>query len=1082
MLTWKHYAYIADCRGAKMADSCENQIQQLGLFNVGEVEAAKHWIKTAKSLPNEFFEYTPSEFGVYCGLQTGLVFPLGPTAIFSKVYGVREVWAYYLLKGFTINPLPTPTDEQQFIIDQRCGCFTINAGPGTGKTSTILRRAYKYASEGVLIISYSNKSTKIIKDDFMEYPRHRGVIGYKAYSKKEGPYPIVIATVDSLAHYITSKGCIQDADHSYDDTIAEAIRALSYGKSIPFKHIIVDEAQSIPDFRAQVILGLYASGNHTSLTIFGDPRQINSAAGGWFSKLWAINQYQFSFFQRISGGADRLMVIPEVVEDQDMNDLLAAITDGSSIASNTSDAAHSDTRGVKIQLFDPNNYQAQVRTIATVKHSLSWCHRFKNQRLLDLHNDLSATRPHLHVPLRSLQPLPDLGPIRCYDIGPVYSETGMIDFIKYLKSAYVDSGYCKQKDICFILPSIDKSNLTSRKAQRLAAIIKDVGLSCYTRKEGSFQPEAICITTAYDSKGTEFPITINYCFDEFPRYFPQIPMTVAEGLIYIFCTRSIKEMIFLSHGKFVPPKGVNPKFLSYSASLSNSPSTGHQVERKDSKLEAKAVSVTEIVGHHGFLKLLHINNYLITSAPETPFATRDGSGSNNPSKEEKEEKEGNFPKLPAFNIGTPALNGVLAGLVIETLVGNRHLNIFYCLVNSQYIVMDDIQYNSAVRNGCICNGVWNTRDNNFGKVVIKREVVNSIRDVEIERLKNIIQRSILSLDYNQWGFLAQLTSWIAGDNMNARYDLIEVDQPFPIDEFVAVATKLLSLFSPSSSILNSEGVEVEKVLEFGYTMGACDILFHDLIVELKYTKTITNQHRHQVLLYNACLQRPRHTAVYNLKTGVFELVTSNRNPYDWRYIMDAFVTIKNHTELVTCRQNRGGIPQRLAPPELYVADTEFFDTIFDFAMVNLNDPYTSIVQPLRSHHPKAPIWLADHHKEWKLQELTELLRYAPEDISTSFAKLEVHAKLQNSTVLYYTAKNDIVYPLKYGMKGFDLAPILRAKAKTNGTSTEAAFSIRLGEIYDVLVTPMDFQPHLHQHLALTDSLLLYEFYHLGHLD
>ena len=88
----------------------------------------------------------------------------------------------------------------------------------------------------------------------------------------------------------------------------------------------------------------------------------------------------------------------------------------------------------------------------------------------------------------------------------------------------------------------------------------------------------------------------------------------------------------------------------------------------------------------------------------------------------------------------------------------------------------------------------------------------------------------------------------------------------------------------------------------------------------------------------------------------------------------------------------------------------------------------------------------------------------------------------NRIVKYYQAQQDVILSNYYGFGAQDLNPQLASLATANGCSIEAAVRVRLGEIYDLLSIPLDFQRHLHQHSALTDALLLYEMFHLGYLS
>ena len=203
----------------------------------------------------------------------------------------------------------------------------------------------------------------------------------------------------------------------------------------------------------------------------------------------------------------------------------------------------------------------------------------------------------------------------------------------------------------------------------------------------------------------------------------------------------------------------------------------------------------------------------------------------------------------------------------------------------------------------------------------------------------------------------------------------------------------------------------------------------------------------------------------------------------WRYIIDVYGTIKNHVDLVTSRKNKLIAKGRLLPippQNLYAADSEFDSTgVFDYALINLSDPYSSIVQPLQTMSTFAISWIAKHHKFWEPNQLRLLFAIAPKNLDEQFYKL---GKVEGSTIMYYKATEDISLSRKFGMKGFDLSSIISKLGAKHGVSTESQVMVKLGEIYDLLVEPMEFIQHLHQHSALTDALVLYELYHLGLLQ
>lgn len=1035
MLKLKHYAFIASERkyppGLSLTDY-KNKIQYL---TEAEADQLDKWNTTAAAVGYSYPEYTPSELAVYLGMKTGFMCPITPiSTVFSGKMGKNYILAYYICKGYNVNHVrPVFTEEQSQLIRFETGAAIVNAGPGTGKTTTAVERAFYWKSQRVLIISYSNEAIRELHKRFKEYPGHRGQIGFKEHTKSTGEaYPIVITTVDSLAWFITGKGSISEADSSHDTAIRDCVSAVSYGQGPPFLHIIVDEAQDIDEQRGLIIRLLYATGKYKSIAIFGDPRQRISAAGQWYSDLWVSGKYTVEMqVKRAPGMVTAPPVAGPVTTMKSVSDL-----DDMGFLPRRVVASHSP------------EYISTPITIDVGKVGLRISHRFKNKRLLDIHNDLSRHREQLHVELQTPVVQEDYGQIKCVNIGEHQGEAGLSFFANFIKESYIGSKYCSPSDICIIMPSVASDNATSKKSRRLCAVFKDVGLNCYTRREGCFLPNGILITTIHSVKGKEFKVVILYCMSEFPRWFPQIPSNIADSLIYVANTRAKSEIIYLCNETFVPPRGLPAAHIQM---------LGGRLEKSSSvdiHLEAHPFPVTEMISSHGFTRLLDVNCYRC-----------------------EVDREHTFPRIPSFNVGNERIRGVLAGMVVETLVIGKHLPVFEKISSKRYFSMSQGEYSSALRNGKICNGVWLGSDVRYGSIVLRQDSVNGIRPDEIEKLLDIVEHKTLSeFEWKDWCLLAQVYDFVCSDHMNARYDIEIPGGAFPFDAFNEVADALKTVFGHG---------EAEVNVSFSWSVGSCDLVFPGAVVELKATRNISPEHLIQAMVYNACLQKPRDVYVYNILSGQIVSVKSEQHILLWRYIIDVYGTIRNHIDITTWRRNKliaAGKKLKPVPLNVYVADTEFSTAgIFDFAMVDINNPYASIVQPLYSESPFAVEWIAQHHEFWKPDQLRVLFAKAKKlpDLAEPFYKL---GNVSQSLVAYYKAHEDVAIPSQYFMKAHDLNSQISKLGVQHGSSTEYSMFVKLGEIYDLLVEPLEFQKHLHQHSALTDALILYELYHLGYLE
>lgn len=1063
MLKTRHLAYIAHKRELVGVIGKANLIRELGEITDDEMTIINKWESITNTIPTNIYnEYSTSELAVYLSIRTGFHCSLSPiSTVFGTKDGSRALLAFYILKGYNINhPKPLFTDQQEILCNFNEGPVIVNAGPGTGKTTVGVERAFRKAHEGVIIVSYSNEAVREIYKRFKEYPNHRGKVGFKKMKKPKSNelYPIVVTTLDSLAWTLSGRGSIEESNSSHGLAVKDALSAIAHGKVSPHRHLIVDEAQDIDEERGEMVKLIYATGKFSSMLILGDPRQRISQSGLWYTDLWITQTYTSVIYRKPE---------PTIKVEPITSDNYLGISEAN-IITNTEDLMNSNLNDLNnmlnnldlvddieekdIKLTDKNtiiddSYIKMDVTVKVHRIGLTISHRFKNQTILDLHNDLSSNRPDLDVQLESQSKLENYGKFKAFNIGKHYNESGMKEFADFIKSAYIDSKYCSPKDICVIMPSITSQNATSKKGQRLCAIFKESGILCYTRKEGSYLPNGVLVTTIHSVKGKEFKIVIIYCMGEFPKYHPQIPNEQADSLIYVANTRAKNEIIYLCNENFIPPNGVNLKYFNAVGGTNLGVSTGKEITLKPNPFK-----VTDMVTSHGWSTLLRVNDYKVEA-----------------------DEYHQCPSIPDFEFSTPRVKGILCGMIIQTLVSNKHLDMFQKLNDGKCITLTNTEYISRCRKGDICNGIWIFPDENRYKIVMTEDGVNNIRPSEAKELFIIMKKEIKDLEWKDWILLVKINDYICGDHMLSRYEIDIPKGKFPYEDFKAISDILVGSFGPG---------EPEVMVMFSWAIGSCDILFKDVILELKTTSSIMPEHRQQLMIYNACLPKAKIPYIFNLTDGRLERIKSKQHVLQWKYIIDVYGTIRNHCAIVVQRKNNlisKGVKLPKIPLNYYVADTEFDKSgIFDFAMVNLSNPYMSIVQPLFSLSTFAVNWLSKHHEFWKPEELKVLFSVSRKygDLDNSFYQL---GNLMGSTVCYYKAKEDAIIPSMYKMQTKDWGSTICRYASTIGASTESAVSVKLGEFYDLLVHPLEFQEHLHQHSALTDSLVLYELYHLGHI-
>jgi hypothetical protein len=1037
----RHYAFIASLRGIDGITGKSNLQKVITKFSTEEIKLIASWEETTRTVPITMYsDYSPSELSVYLGMETGFYCSLNPiSTLFGSKDGRQALIAYYIFNGYSVDyPRPIFTDEQKHLCDFPEGAVVVNAGPGTGKTTIGVERAFRKSHEGVLIVSYSNEAAREIYKRFKKYPAHRGKVSFKDLHKQGSNelYPIVVTTLDSLAWKLSGKGSIGESESSHDTAVKDAISAISHGKVLPFKHIISDESQDIDDLRGQMVKLLYATGGFQSILILGDPRQRISEAGLWYSDMWVKSYYDCIIYKKCAPKPIKTFT-PDYKVETNFN-----IGDFGSLMS--VDDIKDDLKLTDI-VTKSKDYERVEKRVDVVKIGLTYSHRFKSRQLLELHNTLSSKRLSLHVELRETQLLRDYGKFKCYNVGGGHDRGGMSEFASFIKTSYIDTKFCSPKDICVIVPSVSSDNATSKKSQMLCSVFADNGLNCYTRREGSFIPNAILVTTIQSVKGKEFAVVIIYCMSEFPKFHPHIPFEQADSLIYVASTRAKLETIFLCNGVFTPPRGINIDMLTPvgGASLSE----GSQVTFE---IRPRCYSVNEMVESRDWSKLIHSNDYSVEveSEYECPII-----------EDTDLENEGLMVEVHSFIFKTIITGSFPKCIIVYNL--NKSFKVSGC------------NYSSFIRDGQVADGLWLNPDERYHHVVL-RDGINELTSSDIELLLNLKDKALPTITWNEWIKITRVYIKMAKD-YSLTMDKVSIPSgPTPYELFKTATDALIGAFGRCVS---------NVIVKFSWTIGYCDLVFRDVIIQINTRGSATPDDKQKAMVTASCYPKNNiPVMIYSLKTGKLEKLTSDQHILTWRYIVDVYGTIKNHVNIVTQRKNEALSKGRLIkdiPLNVYVADTEFEKAgIFDFAMVNLTDPFLSIVQPLRSYSNFAVSWIADHHIFWKPQDLSIMFRNSRnyKDLDGAFFNL---GKLKESKVLYYKAKEDGVIPLMYSMQTEDMGRRICHMAQKKGSSSEGSLNVKLGEIYDLTVKPLEFQRHLHQHSALTDSLILYELIHLG---
>ena len=224
---------------------------------------------------------------------------------------------------------------QQTVVSAPCiARAVVNAGPGTGKTWTLVERivdlVYRQEAdpENIMILCFSRAAVEVIEQRLKEAAA-AGKIGYEYHN-------LMIRTFDSFATYLISwvmENCpelLPDGysfeGQGYDARILTAISIMNQKPDIVemYEHLIVDEVQDLVGYRAQLVLALLSIlTDECGFTLLGDscqaiydwqavsdPSLISSEKfyQELFEKWPEINYWSFDVNHRQSGDLAQLAV------------------------------------------------------------------------------------------------------------------------------------------------------------------------------------------------------------------------------------------------------------------------------------------------------------------------------------------------------------------------------------------------------------------------------------------------------------------------------------------------------------------------------------------------------------------------------------------------------------------------------------------------------------------------------------------------------------------------------------------------------------------------------------------------------
>lgn len=915
----------------------QTEINFLGWFN--QLIASQE-VKNIITQYYNFHDY--NDVKSYLQHVNSVLFPI-PLSYLTK--DKKEIIvAFYYYKQLKLNiDYKSYSVEQEDVINQSSGITVVNAGPGTGKTTTACEKAFRLRGEGVIFLSYT---TSAVKEDFYRmyvYPEVSKNMSCDNLDKL-----LVFKTVDSLAGAIN--GGISE---SYDHSIRDAIISLKRNpRHFRHKHIIVDETQDIDDLRCELISVLYNLCGFSSMTIFGDPRQkINVNNGNWYRDLWIQSKSNF------------------------------------------------------VTLLD------RKHRCDSVGFSISY--RFKCQHMCNLVNQLSERRPDIHHSLNILSSEVQL----CLEKPIVVYGNTNDQIIKSIGQFILDlNKMCKEpfSEFMVIGPSLSsESNKTSKYAQRLSHIFRNMGIPCKIQSEGSYSRNGVLFSTIHSAKGKEANYVFIFGMDNYPNTFNMIQYEVAESLIYIAHSRARKKIFYMisAEHNIKLPRGV----LETNTQIISGVVTTAENERlpKDT-----FKNVTDLCKDFGFLSLMDVNMCSIQF------------------------KERTLPILNMpFRESQYDFYGIMIGLLIGIFTSGRLPKAIIDFVNHHFETVSDIEYSGLKYKGEHLDGYFND------ELTIKETLIPLF-----EKFK--LKTDIHSYEVVDFYNLTLVYIMLTGGS--------EYDYTGEYDESLIEYCKQISIF-----ILETYGrvVDFECHVKFDKMIGSIDLITDRYTIEIKTTNTTEDKHKLQSFLYS--IPTNRIPLLLNLNTKKEYVIYSNRNVDYWRYLINGFFDIKHIVECVNFRSNKRNKLSTFSH-NTFMIDTEYdpkTNTIFEVSIFNPLFPFKSIFQIVYSpivRWETVNSWLGTSKELYDNSPTIDLVRQMFYNLCRIYTDIPV--------LYYYKAPTDVSWI--EGVNKFDFSSVMANICIKSGTFTGNLKVPKLIDYYNGHIALVD--ERINHHHALSDTLLLFE--------
>ena len=645
---------------------------------------------------------------------------------------------------------------------------------------------------------------------------------------------------------------------------------------------------------------------------------------------------------------------------------------------------------------------------------LTITHRFKNKTILDFCNFYSSLREDIHVPLVSAHALSYQAKIKLYNIGKMNTTGYIFKFVEEVLRKYRD----QNKTIAIITPTLWNESRSTQNIREIFYIIRNCGISVVksNQVEDFYENKSVLVTTIDSAKGMEFDVVFVYGLETIHYLTPLMSEDVFQSKMFVAFSRAKEELGILVHDDKYPltivphqslPKEVLDFFEPY-------------------EFGGKLVNLPKIEIRR-YVGIKNLLNY--TGVPEKleKFLKYNGiCYGQGELKTEQIKKE----DIPVDE--DPENIGEFVGLVIECHLKNDFPVILKEFADSKtvHVPYEKYQEYRRLRNG---------------KYYVIEGEPSFVTEEEKQKVKNILKKKVSDVCVDEWILLIDVMNHVQSETgFRYRYKKRSDD---------------LKRIREVAEILKRSYHDVLDIEKYCYmnslreVVGYSDMLCKRFVIEIKYVEKLELKHIYQTIFYMITLERSCGHLI-DLKNG--RILTLKIDLEKWRLMFESFLLILDTDYFL----NLSGCNKRLTG---YVVDTEFqmyTGEIFERAIVNLSDPYDTLIEVRKISRNDDIIWFSQHH-HWDGNSALRLFFNSRGSLKP-FKTTEC--------VYYYFSPRDI-QGIECDRK-INVAEPLKNYVLKLGSSLKRSF--KLGDIFKIIFG--DEEEFRFEHTALGDCLALYAIF------